>query len=336
MRFENVGKCFVRGAMSFACAAAVLAMAGNAGAEPFVYKGRDLLLGVRQPDNVSEIVVNLGQASRFYGAAEGSSFAITNFTPQQLKAAFSSFDGLIWSVSGTTRSGDGGDASIPNATLWMTRARTAAAVQSAPWLRKSSFSQGGAANKVNELGTSTSLLSDATPADAILNTATVVVEPTGEPRSFGLVITAQGNFKGNFQGSIENNTGKNFTTATRSDLYELRPGAGDLPGKYLGYFELKADGTMSFTAPGLRPPQDPPAPTIKSIVRAGNTSTISFTTTNDASVIYRLRSINAAGLSTPLSAWTLGASSVTGSGEIRTLTDDSGDDTRFYSISVSR
>lgn len=319
-----------------AVVSSTLALVSHLNAEPFIYTGRDLLLGFRQTDSVSEMVVNLGQASNYFNAAQGSVITITNFTPAQLQTAFSTMNGLLWSVAGTTRSADGGDPSIPNATLWMSRARTVPPTQTAPWLRKSAFSQGGAANKVNEYGVNTTLLSDATPADPMLNTATSIIEPTGEPRSYGVIIGDQGNLKGNFQGNIENNTGVSFAEPVRSDLYEMRPGSGDLPGRYLGYFELRPDGTMIFQAPSNTPPVAPPRPNIESIARIGTTTSISFTTTNDATVIYRLRSTNSAGLTAPLFTWATSSATVTGNGQVRTLQDDSSDGDRFYSISASR
>ena len=336
MRFENFMPRMRSKATVLALASSTLALVGQLGAEPFVYTGRDLLLGFRQPDSVSEMVVNLGHASNYLDAAQGSVITISNFSPAQLQAAFSTVNGLLWSVAGTTRSGDGGDPSIPNATLWMSRARLVATMQTAPWLRKSAFSQGGAANKVNEFGVNTTLLSDATPADPILNTATAIIEPTGEPRSYGVIIGVQGNLKGNFQGNIENNTGVSFTEPVRSDLYEMRPGSGDLPGRYLGYFELRPNGTMIFQAPSNTPPPAPPRPNIESIARAGTMTTISFTTTNDATVIYRLRSTNSSGLAAPLSTWATSTVTVTGNGQVRTLQDDSSDEDRFYSISATR
>ena len=317
----------------FALASTTLVMAGELAAAPFAYTGRDLLLGFRQPDSVSEMVVNLGHASNYFKATPGSLITIKQFTPTQLQTAFSTLNGLLWSVSGTTRLGDGGDPSIPDTTLWMTRARTAVATQSAPWLRKSTFSQGGAANKVNELGVNTTLLSDSTPANPILNTVTAVIEPTGESRSYGLVIGSQGNFLGNFQGNVENNTGSTFNAPVRSDLYELRPGTGNLPGLYLGYFELRPDGTMAFQAAGGSTPFHT---RIESISRVGTTNTISFTTTNDAAVTYRLVFTNNTGLTSHLTNWPAGAATVTGNGQVRSLQDYTAVSDRFYSVRETR
>src|SRR5262245_9690143 len=191
MRFDGRATQERKRASRILVSCCALAWAGQLSAEPFVYTGRDLLLGFRQPDSISEMVVNLGQASNYFNAPSGSPIVIGQFTPAQLQAAFSTFNGLLWSVSGTTRIGDQGDPSIPDSTLWMTRPRSDPNTQTQPWLSKSLFSQGGGANKVNELGVNTTLLSDGTPADPVSNTATVIIEPAGESRSYGLVIGDQ-------------------------------------------------------------------------------------------------------------------------------------------------
>jgi hypothetical protein len=102
----------IAGAVGFA---AVALAALPLQAEPFLYVGRDMLLGFRQAEGVSELVVNLGQASNYFTATPGSTIVLSNFTPVQLQNAFATFNDLLWSVSATTRSGDGGDPSIPNA-----------------------------------------------------------------------------------------------------------------------------------------------------------------------------------------------------------------------------
>src|SRR4030095_11606710 len=100
----------IAGAVGFA---AVALAALPLQAEPFLYVGRDMLLGFRQAEVLSELVVNLGQASNYFTATPGSTIVLSNFTPVQLQNAFATFNDLLWSVSATTRSGDGGDPSIP-------------------------------------------------------------------------------------------------------------------------------------------------------------------------------------------------------------------------------
>lgn len=104
---------------------------------------------------------------------------------------------------------------------------------------------------------------------------------------------------------------------SRSDLYELIPGtsaAGTLntAGRYLGYFELKPDGSLTFNTG--KPPLTNPA--ITAIVRDGGVTTVSFTTV--AGATYQLRATGADGLATSPSSWAAGAT-VVGTGSVLTL-----------------
>ena len=166
---------------------------------------------------------------------------------------------------------------------------------------------------------------------------TGVVIPTGnQDYALAASIGAGGNYADTFQGSVENITSDDFDAdgISRSDLYELAPGtiaAGtyNTPGRYLGYFELKPDGTLTFntTAAPL------PAPAITAIARSGGVTTVSFTTVANAT--YSLLSVGAEGVISPVSGWAQGAS-VSGDGGVLTLQDSNSADVRFYSIKVQR
>lgn len=221
-------------------------------AEPFIYTPRDLLLGMRLPDGVAELVVNLGPVSRFSTATPGSIINISGFTPAQVEEAFGTTSGILWSAAAAVKVADGGDASFPEVTLWATRPRSNPANKSTSWTSRSETSQGLAANKISEWGSNTAALSDETLAHPLRNTATAIIEPAGEPRSYGRIVGASGNLSSTFQGKIENTTPTPFTMSavSRSDLYELPPQTGNPPGRHLGFFELRADGTMIFQASG--------------------------------------------------------------------------------------
>ena len=109
------------------------------------------------------------------------------------------------------------------------------------------------------------------------------------------------------------------------DLYELLPRTADGQlGRYLGYFELKADGTLTFNTL-ISPPK------IKNITRNGGNSTVTFSTVSDRT--HRLRYTNAAGLATPISTWSI-AGSITGTGSDLSLQHASSDAATFYAIEV--
>ena len=298
-------------------------------AAPFTYQATnlppDLLLGFRQTGGAQELVVDLGSAARFYSAAPGSSFAVAGFTQAQFTNAFAGLDNLGFAVLGAVRAD--GDPDRPLQTLWVTRKRSEPAAQSAPWNRVSSFSLANSATRISSIGTGTATYSSANPPGRD-NTASAVVLPASHPNGYTTYLGA-GNLKSTFQGNVENVTPSDFTAsngAARSDLYEIRPGSG--PSLYLGYFELKADGSLTFTAAGGSTPA--PAPTITAITRAGDTTTVTFTTVTGAR--YSLLSPGAAGLTAPLSQWTAKGAAITGTGGPLSLTDTTTEADAFYAV----
>lgn len=229
-------------------------------ASTFVYTPRDLLLGFRRGGNTSEMVVNLGQASAYANATPGSVIPITQFTAEQLTRAFTVFEGIQWSVAGTTRIGDEGDPSVPEGTLYVTRGRTSADIQTTAWTRRSETSQGLVANRIAEYGGNAQLFSSSIAPEPVSNTDKVVLIPLGHPQSYGIAIGSSANFRGSFQGNIEKNTSGSFTQPVRSDLYELTPSfEGPIPARFLGFFELNPNGSMFFKAAGGVVPPGAPA-----------------------------------------------------------------------------
>ena len=231
----------------------------------------------------------------------------------------------MWSVAAANRL-LGQDPNYPAQTLWVTRPRIDAGTQTTPWLRKSSSLQGNAASQIDAVGANAATASSTLPGGAN-NTATGVVIPVGNNPNIGTPIGTAGNYVGNFQGKVESLTAADFdgdtNNVSRADLYELLPGSGNPPGRYLGYFELKPSGVLTFNT--LVPPLSPPA--ITSVARNGNVTTVSFTTSVGAT--HRLRSSNT--LATPVSSWAIGAS-LTGTGSVQSLTDTNTADIRFFSV----
>jgi len=300
---------------------------GTVQAAPFLYTSGDLVLAVRKTGNADDYAVNLGKATNYSNVPLGTSFTVTNLSLAQLSAAFPDYNELKWSAAAANRI-EALDPNYPVQTIWVTRPRLNAGTQSTPWLRKSQFVQGNTASQVDEVGKRAALASSGLPGGPN-NTATGVLIPVGNNPNIGAPIGTGGNYAGNFQGNVEALTAADFDSdpqnVSRTDLYELLPGSGNPLGRYLGYFELKPNGALTFNNPVFAPP----APTITSIVRNGDVTTISFTTTSGAT--YRLRATNAAGLTTPVSTWTIG-SSTTGTGAVLSLTDTSSEGTRFFAV----
>jgi hypothetical protein len=300
-------------------------------AAPFLYAPGDLLLTFRQSGNANDLVVNLGPAKALSELAAGSTLTLTRLNPDQLNAAFPSVNELAWSVSAANRPPL--VVGFPLQTLWLTAPRLDPAVQSPPWLRKGQFGQATAASQVDAIGVNAAASSSSQSAGPN-NTATAVTIPVATDFAASPLLGPGGDFVSTFQGSVENVTASDFDGApenlSRSDLYELLPGstaAGtlDKPGRLLGYFELKPDGTLTFQ--NSAPP--PARPRITAVTRDGDVATVTFQSTSGAT--YRLRSTDAAGLTTPFNTWTPGAS-VTASGAAASLTETSTAEVRFFAV----
>jgi len=297
---------------------------GTLRAAPFLYSSGDLVLAFRKVGNADDYAVNIGKATNYNNVPLGTSFTVTNLSLTQLGAAFPDYNELKWSVAAANRL-LGQDLNYPVQTVWVTRPRLDLNTQSTPWLRKSQSVQGLTASQIDAVGANAGTASSTLPGGAN-NTATGVVIPVSNNPNISAPIGTAGNYAGNFQGNVETLTPAEFDSApqnvSRADLYELLPGSGNPSGRYLGYFELKPDGTLTFNNPA-------PRPAITSIVRNGDVTTVSFTTS--AGPTYRLRSTNAAGLSTPASTWTIGAAT-TGTGSVLSLSDTNTAAIRFFAV----
>jgi len=294
-------------------------------AAPFLYSSGDLVLAFRQTGGANNYAVNLGKATNYNNLPPGTTLTVTNLSAAQLTSAFPSVNELKWSVAAAIRAA--GNPDYPIQTLWLTAPRLDNNVQSTPWVRKGQFSQGNVASQVDGVGYNAAQASSTLPGGPD-NTATGVVIPVVNNFALSPVIGTAGNY-GNFQGNVENLTLADFDSnpanVSRSDLYELLPGSGD--GRYVGYFELKPDASLTFTAASTAPA----APTITGIVRTGDIATVSFTTVSGAT--YRLLSTNAAGLTAPVSTWTAGAS-IPGTGGVLSLADTNTAAIRFFAVEV--
>ena len=322
-----------RSAVASAIAALVLTTGAVSGA-PFLYGSGDLLLSFRQSGNASDFVVNVGRATEFVSVPSGTTIPVPSLTTSQFGLAFPSINGVSWSVAGANR--PPGDGANPLQTLWVSAPRPDPNTQSVPWLRKGSFVQGTAAAQVAGVGANAASASSLQPAGPD-NTATGVVIPSTSDFAITPLLGDGGDFSGTFQGFVEAVTPDDFDAdpgnVSRLDLYELIPGTSasgtlNAPGRFLGYFELKPDGSLSFSnITGAVP-----APVIRDITRSGDVTTVSFATT--AGARYTLRAVDASGFSTPPSTWPAGAS-LTGDGSVQRLEDVSTAAIRFYVVEVT-
>lgn len=289
----------------------------------------DVLVGFRQTGGAQELVVDLGPASRFYAAIPGTNIVFGEFTSAQLAATFSGLDNVGFVACAAMRVT--GDADRPIQTIWVTRRRAELTIQSTPWNRQSSGALANTATRISSIGSGATTFSTSNPAGDN-NTATAVQLPASNPNGLSSYL-GTGNFKSTFQGNAENLTPTGFTeggSAIRSDFYELRPGSG--AGTYLGYFEFKPGGQLSFTAAGggVTPA---PAPTITGITHDGTTASVTFTTVAGA-YQYQLLVPPAGGLGSPISSWLPTGTPVGGTGSAVTILDAAAANAGFYAVRV--
>ncbi|MCW5558468.1 MAG: hypothetical protein KIT22_11640, partial [Verrucomicrobiae bacterium] len=298
------------------------------------YAPGDLILSFRQAGNASDFAVHLGKAAQYNAVPAGTTIPVPALTSSQFVLAFPSINGVRWSVSAANR--PPADAAFPLQTLWVSAPRESTDTPSPAWLRKGAFVQGTTGAQIAGIGANAASASSIQPAGPD-NTETGVVIPVTSDYALSPLLGDDGNYVGTFQGSVEAVTPEDFdsvpSNVSRLDLYELLPGTSaegtlNTPGRFLGYFELKPDGTLTFANITAAPP----GPTISSITRTGDVTTVSFATVAGAQ--YTLRAVDGAGLSTPPSTWPAGAS-LTGDGSVQSLEDTSASAVRFYVVEVT-
>jgi hypothetical protein len=311
-------------------AAGITAVTNLADAASFNYTPADLILGFRlsgRPD----AVIDIGQASIYDAVPAGQTIPVTNLPTgltTLLNTAFSSLDGVSWSVTGTERAAG----TYPLQTIWATAARANTNVQSTPWPRQGQFAQGGPASQIAAIGANAATYSSAHPGSAS-NTVSGLLIPFTDGNSYTKAIQdpnnpSNGDIGGYFYGNVENTTPFDFVEGpdgpSVSDLYELQPGSG--PGTYVGYFSFTPDGNVTFTAATVGPFR----PTITSIKRSGNVTTISFTSQN--SFIYGL--VSSAVLTAQLSTWTATGGTASGTGSVLSLQATNASAALYYAVTA--
>jgi hypothetical protein len=345
----------------FLSAVALLAFSTMAEAQTFVYSNNDLTLGFRKNTPYTknyEVVIDIGQASSYFNLSVGTTIPVRGFSSAQLTAgSFASLNNLSWSVFG----GYGGSsyAGYVNNTLWVTVPRASNSIRSSDAIRLGYSVQQVAKQKMgNIVGASSGagFISQNLGTSNQFNTVSFVRESIATYPSHilslwmkGTVDPTQGTLNDTWppsepnQGNLEVTTPGSFTSGSvRSDLYEVRPlttGAGVTVvdphtgttglGWYIGYFEFKADGSMTFTRE-VATTTTPPQPVTLSIARTSNSSTISFVSSN--SVTYTLFFTNSAGLTTPIANWPSLPGTITGDGTIKSFLDVTADPNRIYGV----
>jgi len=314
-------------------AGGLASLAAPARAASFSYSPGDLILGFRESGS-PDLVVDIGSPIIYDAVPAGSTIAVTNLSTP-LGYAYSSVDGLNWAVIGAWRTGA---TNYPLETLWASAARSDVGTQSAVWASSDAYAQANPASQIASIGYNAAAYSSIEPANGTNNTSRLVVIPNSNPNAYTPLIEdpdnkAYGDLGGLFQGNVENTTPFDFDSGeplSISDLYELQPAPlrGGAAGKWVGYFSFTPDGSVTFTAATV----GPPAPRITSVVRNGNITTVSFTTS--ANYTYGLLVTGLSGLQTSRSTWLATGGSVTGTGSVLSLQDTNSTSASFYVVTA--
>ncbi len=327
-----------------------------AGAQFFQYSGfGDLLVGFRKTgahQGNNELVVNAGNVTNLVGLAPGAQVNIAHFSSAQLTDAFADGNGdLQWSVFSTFQLSSPWVTPVgtyAKTTLWLTVPSPATNAQSTPFARTAFSLQGNTRQKILGAGSGASTYSTGLGTTNADNNSFLVREPlTNNVNSGTYNLTvwigdSSDSTSGDFNNAtipVENTTPHTFTSPQRSDFYQsvpttfADPNNGQTSGNayFVGYFLFYPNGTLTFTrAQTVQPP--PPPPPVLAVTRSGNTSTISFGTTNGAT--YNLIYTNTAGLSAARSNWPSLGSPITGNGSTMNFTDTTATSNRFYSVTA--
>jgi len=297
--------------------AAVLAatMAIATAQAQYTINNDELLLGFTMPSSTGDLVVDLGAPSKVgvggtnvvdlttNGSLEMSAAALK----AQLNGLYGNMNDLSWGVVGGHHKGP------VNGDIYFTVPHG-----QAPPLAPGSFV---AVSDIDTVGST------------IVSGNQAVDDPTqqlGDSWSEAIAPgTGRSSFYIDFGVDPNLTTPAGFSSGLNYQVADLYLTSSSLTNVVLqGSFTLGSDGSFTFTPASSV--VTPPPPPLASIKRLGNTSTISFGTTNGA--VYSLYYTNTAGLSRPVSMWAVSGSTVTGNGQTTSLSDTTTDANRVYRV----
>ena len=215
----------------------------------------DVFLGVRATGGIGsnkDYMINLGPASQFDPTATSVIKPALGSVGDDLKFLFGTSwatrTDVYWGVAGTT--GPSPVGSVPAKTLYATNPQLTPGTQSTPWIRNSTFTQGGTTTLMEGMATTF----DSSPSTGLV--ATNAVSQDNPSASCWGSYQPGGANAGNaniafgaFNPSIENTfTGGAATSFL--DLYRVSPSTPTFPtgtpADYLGVLVLDGNGQLSF------------------------------------------------------------------------------------------
>lgn len=218
----------------------------------------DLILGFRASGGQgasTNLEVNLGPASNYYGAAPGS-FVVTGLSTSDLTATYgsgwASRADLSFGIVGTTGAASVGGA--PARTIWASRAETTPGTLSTPWLRGNVFTLQVPSNTISTLysgapGSLSNAPAAGSPSSALIDislagswTAQEDFTPGVSFRYFNpsVLITMD-----EIPATPAQYDGLNGYAVL--DLFEVRPGTAGSPASFVGSFGLNSSGQLVFS-----------------------------------------------------------------------------------------
>jgi PKD repeat protein len=259
---------------------ALLVLPELASAQSFNYNSYgDVLAGFRKTGvNAGnyELVMDLGSVTNFLNVSVGSTINITNFSPSQLTDAFPNYNNLQWSAfsafPGSLSPWVTPLGSFPVDTIWYTLPGTNVTMQTTqPPDRSTAAAQAQQKSLMNSVGTAATSISGFLGASNADNNTVLVREPVTYSTYILTAFigdvnnTAIGDFGASgspLPQTVENTTPASFTSAQRSDFYQVCPtgktdpitGLTNGSAYFVGYFILNPNGTMTFTRAAATPP----------------------------------------------------------------------------------
>lgn len=225
-----------------------------------------------------ELVVNLGSVTNFLAMSPGTTIIISNFSPSQLTDAFTNYNNLQWSTfAGVPAAGRNPPpwvtplGSFPANSIWYTLPGTNVSTQTTPPARATSAAQSNQRSLMSSVGSSATSIAGFIGVTNADNNSALVREPVSYSSYILTAFIGDINFptNGDFGASgaplpqtVENWTPPSFTSAQRSDFYQVCPigqtdplnGLTNGSAYFAGYFILNPNGTMTFTRAAATPP----------------------------------------------------------------------------------
>ena len=235
------------------------AVFSTTGAYAITTAAGDIILGFKATGGQGAdtcLQVNLGPASDFTGATQGSVSVLNKLAVADLVDTYGSDwatrADLLWGIAGTT--GVAAVGGVPARTIWASRAEAVAGTASAPWPRGTIFALQVPSNTISTLYTGAPGSMDRWTATG--NSAFSVKVPASETGSW----TAQETFTPGvsfryFNPSVMKPVNAFFTVNSAYDgtaynvldLFEVRPGTAGAASTLTGGFGINSAGKLVFT-----------------------------------------------------------------------------------------